>query len=285
MQRLAHLFTILLVVLLTAAARCAVAGTSEVAPSRTAESLGTAELQPDLRGTQAMPLVVKSFEGPEDSVDKSEQAKYRAIDSGTAQWVMWLTGGMLVVAVGQAWLFFVQLRLMRASMKVAEAAAAATERSVETMEDTARRQLRAYVSVDRAWIEFPEPGVPSVTVIVKNAGQTPAHDLRHWIHQWVEKYPLEVQLPIPPEGFVTSSSLLGAGATHDMWIKHPKPIVKLPFVDEIGTAEATIYVYGEIKYKDIFGNQQFVRYRLMYGGRTKPTPGFLSPCENGNEAS
>ena len=82
-----------------------------------------------------------------------------------------------------------------------------------------------------------------------------------------------------------SSSLLGAGATHDMRIKHPQPIVKLPFVDEIGTAEATIYVYGEAKYKDVFGNQHFVRYRLMHGGRTRPTPGFLSPCEDGNEAS
>lgn len=242
-------------------------------------------LQSDLRGTRSLPLVIESVVSAEDVTEKREEAKYRAIDSSTARWIMLLTGGMLLVAVVQAIFFFVQLRLMRASMRVAQMAAAATERTVETMEDTARRQLRAYVSVDRAWIEFPEPGVPHVTVIIKNAGQTPAYDLRHWIHQWIERYPLEIQLPVPPDGFVMSSSLLGAAATHSMQLKHPSPIIRLPFIDEIGTPEATIYVYGEITYKDIFGTQQFLRYRLQHGGPTQPPPGVLSPCEEGNEAS
>jgi len=82
-----------------------------------------------------------------------------------------------------------------------------------------------------------------------------------------------------------SSSLLGSGATHDMQIKHPQPIIKPSFVDEIGTPEGTIYVYGEICYKDVFGNEHFTKYRLMHGGPEKPPPGVLSPCEEGNEAS
>lgn len=198
---------------------------------------------------------------------------------------MGLTAGMLFVAAIQALFFWVQLRLMSKSMGVAEKAVAATERSVETMQDTARRQLRAYVSVDRAWIEFPEPGIPKVNVVVKNAGQTPAHNVHQWIHQWIAKYPLTTQLPTPPNGFVMSSSLLGAGATHDMQIEHPHPIIEPSFMDKIGTTEGTIYVYGEIHYMDVFGNEHFTKYRLMHGGPEKPPAGVLSPCEEGNEAS
>ncbi len=283
MPRLTHLITALIAFQAIGAHGGSPLQSTASAPS----SVGTAiRLQPpDMRGTKSVPLIVEPLESAEDAIDKREQAKYREIDSKTARWVMWLTGGMLLIAAMQAWFFFVQLRLMRASMKVAQATASATEQTVEAMKDTAHRQLRAYVSIDKAWIKFPEPGVPSVTVTVKNAGQTPAHDLRHWIHQWIEKHPLQVELPVPPEGFVMSTSLLGAGATHDMRIEHPKPIIKQPFLDQIGTPEATIYVYGQITYKDVFGQHQYLKYRLMHGGQTKNPPGILSPCEEGNEAT
>lgn len=172
---------------------------------------------------------------------------------------------------------------MRRSLKVAESAATSTERSIAVMADTAERQLRAYVAIERAWIEFPEEGVPKVTVVAKNAGQTPANELSHWIHQWVERYPLKIELPEPPEDFATAVSVLAAGATHEMGITHPKPIVKPWAFEEIGTEEATIYVYGKILYKDVFGIERLTRYRLMYGGPGEVRPGQLSPCESGNE--
>ena len=250
-----------------------------------ANNTSAATQSPDLRGTMASPLVIETVKSAEDTREKQQEAKYRNLDSSSGRWVMLLTAGMLVVAAVQAWFFLIQLRVMSRSLKVAESAALAADRTVETMQDTTRRQLRAYVSIDRAWIEFPEPGVSNVTVVIKNAGQTPAHDLHQWIHQWIEKYPLKVQLPTPPDGFAMSASLLGAGATHNMCIEHPQPIIKLPFLDQIGTPEATIYVYGEVTYKDVFGEQHFVRYRLMYGGPHKPPLGILSPCEEGNEAS
>jgi hypothetical protein len=258
---------------------------SEVTGSKKSTNPSAPALPTDIRGTKPQPLVIESVESAKDAAEKREQARYRVIDSMTAQWAMWLTAGMLVVASIQALFFWVQLHLMRKSMKVAEVAATAAERSVETMQDTARRQLRAYVSIDRAWIEFLEPGVPKVTVVVKNAGLTPAHNLRHWIHQWIERYPLTTQLPTPPNGFVTSSSVLGSGATHNMQIKHPQPIINPSFIDKIGTSEGTIYVYGEIHYKDVFGHEHITKYRLMHGGPEKSSPGVLSPCEDGNEAS
>jgi len=206
-------------------------------------------------------------------------------EATSVDWMLWVTAGLLIVAAIQACFFLVQLQLMKRSMRVAETVASATEDSVNIMRDTAARQLRAYIAIDRAWIEFPEPGVPKVTVTIKNAGQTPAHNLRHWIHQWIERYPLSIELPEPPDGFVMSSSILGSGATHEMQILHPQQIIKPCCIHEIGTPEGTIYVYGAVTYQDVFGNEHFMKYRLMHGGSNQARPGYLSPCEAGNEAS
>lgn len=200
-------------------------------------------------------------------------------------WTFWVTVGLLIVAAIQACFFFIQLQLMKRSMRVAETVAAATKSSVSVMRDTSVRQLRAYIAVERAWIEFPEPGVPKVTVIIKNSGQTPAHSLRHWIHQWIERYPLSVDLPEPPEDFIMSSSILGSGATHEMRIVHPRQIIKPCCIHDIGTSEGTIYVYGAVTYQDIFGNSHYMKYRLMHGGRDRAEAGYLSPCEEGNQAT
>lgn len=66
-------------------------------------------------------------------------------------WMIGLTGGLLLVAGFQAWLFLRQLGIMDGSLsdtkKAADAAkeaADATKESVATMKETAERQLRAY---------------------------------------------------------------------------------------------------------------------------------------------
>jgi hypothetical protein len=182
-------------------------------------------------------------------------------------------------------MFLVQLKLMQRSMKVAESAASSAERSVEIMQDTAKRQLRAYLSVDRAAIDFPEPGVPRIAVVIKNCGQTPAHEVRHWIHHWILPYPLVEELPEAPDGFVMSSALIGAGGVSEMEFTRPDPIEPKHLLPQLGTAMGTIYVYGKVTYKDVFGQEQFMRYRFMFGGPEPVKAGKLAPCEEGNEAS
>lgn len=130
-----------------------------------------------------------------------------------------LTAGLLIVASIQAILFIFQLRLMRGSLN-------ATQNTLELMKNNTQHQLRAYIGIERAWIEFPEPGTPKSTVIIRNTGLTPAHGVQHWIHQWVESYPLNKSLPTPPDDFDMASSTLGSSNTHEMFIKHPNPIVK-----------------------------------------------------------
>lgn len=201
------------------------------------------------------------------------------------QLIAYLTGGLLLVAAIQALLFLVQLRLMRKTLDSAADATKVAQNSLELMRDTAQKQLRAYISVVSAKIEFPEPGRPKSTLTFRNAGQTPAHDVQIWIHQWIAACPLGVTLPTPPRSFTMAKSTLGAGACCHMQNEAPHPVVDAAHLDLVGTAEGTIYVYGEISYLDVFGLKHTQKYRLMHGGSEPAPPGALKPCGEGNEGN
>lgn len=198
------------------------------------------------------------------------------------QLIAYLTGGMLLVAAVQALLFLIQLRLMRKSLNSAMDATRVAQNTLALMKDTAQRQLRAYISVTTASIEFPEPGRPKATLTFKNAGQTPAHDVQVWIHQWAATYPLKITLPTPPRDFTMAKNTLGAGAHCYMTNEAPQPIFNEPYLNLVGTSQGTIYVYGEISYVDVFGERHTQQYRLMYGGSEPVVPGTLKPCASGN---
>ena len=54
----------------------------------------------------------------------------------------------------------------------------------------------------------------------------------------------------------------------------------------LGAGTAILYIYGEVTYRDAYGNDQFTRYRLMYGGESEIAEDMtLAICAKGNEAS
>jgi hypothetical protein len=159
--------------------------------------------------------------------------------------------------------------------------------------DTAEKQLRAYVCVDSALLKFKRPDVPEVQVHYSNRGQTPAYDVRSWIHMWIERHPLTVTLPLPPDGFQMGMAVLAPGAKPYVQVIEKKPPVPMNVIRQVGTPEGTIYVYGEIRYKDIFQKERLTKFRLIYGGpggaRNKTENGIvtalLNPDTEGNEAT
>ena len=64
-----------------------------------------------------------------------------------------------------------------------------------------------------------------------------------------------------------------------------EPAVPAAAVSLLGTQHGTIYVYGEVRYRDIFGTERFTKYRLMYGGAEGERSGKMKPCDEGNEAN
>ncbi|MDQ6867610.1 MAG: hypothetical protein M3178_04110 [Pseudomonadota bacterium] len=162
----------------------------------------------------------------------------------------------------------------------------ATRRLVRGSEKTAERQLRAYVLVSSARIhDFGIERPPRVEIIIKNSGQTPAFDLLSWSGMIFEKFPLNIELVDPPPDIKQSRSTLGAGDISSHLTTAGCPLTKIE-TDMIIAGKVAIYVFGEIKYKDIFKKiERSTRYRMMYGGGGGATPdGALTFCEEGNDA-
>jgi hypothetical protein len=160
----------------------------------------------------------------------------------------------------------------------------ATQQALRHAEETAERQLRAYVHISRAGIKFDPPESPEWHLEIKNFGQTPAYEVSQWTHIWITDRPLKEPLPIPAADFKTAKSILAPGNHEIMqWTKEPPiPTASLPL---IGTPVGTIYIYGEIKYVDAFKKQRFTKYRLFFGDSIRAGTCMLMPDSEGNEAT
>lgn len=160
-------------------------------------------------------------------------------------------------------------------------AIAIAERQANIAEDTAERQLRAYVSPSVAWLDVSDDGHVVGHVHTKNYGSTPAINERHWISLWVEKFPLRVELTDAPDDFQMGSAVLGPGGHHEMAHSLPNPICE-NIKAEIREGRVAIYVYGKITYDDIYGEPHESRYIYFCTGKEAFEEGRVGPYMAGN---
>ena len=159
------------------------------------------------------------------------------------------------------------------------------EATVGSARETAMYELRAYVHVDTAEINVENRNEPSIKVTARNFGRTPAMNVRHWIYMWTEKHPLIGPdiLPVPPDDFQMATSVLPPDGHHQIPINRKPPPLPDIVASLLGTPEATLYVYGEIRYRDVFGEERNTKYRLVYGGSEPIDDKHLKPDVDGNE--
>jgi len=184
-------------------------------------------------------------------------------------------------------------RTAKRSADAAKGSAEAAMATIDQMRATAEKTLRAYVCVDSAVVKFPQPDVPEAQVHLKNCGQTPAYDVRGWIHTWFAEHPLKEVLPTAPEDFRKGTETLAPGR-RSIYVAPRKPPLAPPYIALLGTSKFTLFVYGEVRYRDIFSREQFTRFRLIHGGaegvrRIPDKHGneqrLLKPDVEGNETS
>ena len=191
-------------------------------------------------------------------------------DKKTDWYLVYFTAALVVVGLLQFLTFVIQARQLR--------------QTNEVMKDTAQRQLRAYICISGGTIKFDRKDAPVAYVEYKNSGQTPAYDVCSWHHIWIAAYPLTEKLPEAPKSFITSRSIIPPGGHAFMVIPKDPPVCERA-VHLLGTPEGTIYIYGEIRYRDAFGVERFTKYRLMYGGPEGIHSEHLKPHTEGNEAN
>lgn len=202
---------------------------------------------------------------------------------GVTVWALFLT----LVAVAE------ETQETAKAARATEDAVITANESLELQRDIAKRQLRAYICVEAMEVLF-RRGQPVAVVTFKNTGQTPAYDVHGWMALDVKVYPMTVALPVPTNPGIGHPKLtLGTDATveYEQGLSRTLPDEEIRI---LGTQNGTVVAYGQLRYKDTFGDEWYTSYRLIAGGYLgakviPPTDGrtrwYLKPDVEGNTAT
>jgi hypothetical protein len=173
--------------------------------------------------------------------------------------------GVVVTTVG---VIFVArtLQATRAAVREAERATQAANDAVAVTSDTAKRQLRAYVSTIGAVIGPDRDNSDSFSIVVdiRNTGLTPAYDLICWAEAELDAFPLESRLPIHCIK-TESRAVLAPGSSTLLMPTHR--LLTTQEQDDLRNDKLALYVFGEAHYKDAFGHQRLTQFRLRMNGQ------------------
>jgi hypothetical protein len=142
----------------------------------------------------------------------------------------------------------------------------ATRALVEGAEVNADRQLRAYVMIRDVIIDdFETDKIPRPRVTIKNSGLTPARNVTVWCTVGFDHYPHTLPLPRRPQDALPLTPIAPQGTyTTEPKIKQGELTLATWAALEAGTH--AIYVMGEIRYEDVFGQRRETDFLLFTGG-------------------
>lgn len=223
------------------------------------------------RGSKDLPVFVETLETQSDRDEKIDNRNHREKESTNNWWIMVFTGGLLFTASAQIGLFYWQLWLIRRSIEDTKIAASAAqksadvaEKSVEIMSDTAKKQLRAYLSVTIGSGSFQDrfskikfEVVPSLD----NSGSTPAHKITYWAKSEILPVPLPDDFNFPHvDNKFQSSFVLGPnqGISLNAIVDEYIPDSEVEEV-KIGN-NRRVYIWGIVSYEDVFGDSHYTKF-------------------------
>lgn len=167
------------------------------------------------------------------------------------------------------------------ALDIARRNAEATIKLVETTQDSARREQRAYVTIAAITLNNISLGSkPKAFISIVNAGKTPAYEFSPifyfgWRGSDFDEESLIIPESQPPE----SVSCLGPGQTANSF-----PILPIEWNDECAKrfdeGEMVLYFFGRITYRDAFGDHRETTFRSFHD-RNCDTGHFMH-CKTGN---
>lgn len=277
-------------------------GVPKKTPAR--EGKPTSQSERQQYPTENSPLPIRVVESPSDEADRkrreAEAAKHEEADLDAQ--VRSADAAEKQVAIGRAtaWLSLFGLCALiwtlcetRRSVSAANRAAAAAEGSVTAFLAASEKELRAYVTVESVsvtWRNEPDDVTikPIRTVVVmRNSGQTPATNFSVRAHAY--------DMPADATVFADSGDPIGSIA-----VVGPTQTAHSDFTAQINSifgvvnrwraGTHTIFVWGEIRYVDVFKKQRWTKFRYFMAPPGDQTPdakgnvtGRFSACAGGNE--
>jgi len=215
----------------------------------------------DNRGTLEHPLIVKTVRTPEEAQQETDDRNEKSANDRRLTWAT------------------VALAFMTAGLVAYTGVLShATRKLVRDAKDTAKRQLRAYVFIENAWLkQVAGHSAWEITYRVKNFGQTPASrvvvtDKGVAVDQ-VDGWTLP-----KPENASNLGSLAPSVDFVDSWTD------KIEFVSlqDLRDERKTICLVGRIDYVDAFDEKRWTTFCYILTGDI-PSDGEMEVHEYGNE--
>jgi hypothetical protein len=248
----------------------------------------------DQRGTAQNPFVVETYSAPktpEEARADQAEAKRKADNDGE---MTALTGALAFIGALQLIVFGYQAFVLRRTLLDNKNVVSAAQRSAQAAEDavkksetvlahaqeTAQRQLRAYVFVKNENIDTAPGGALLVfPVKISNAGQTPAHHLT--VDCYVGFAPSEDELPWPDDPEDGSRASLAPGDS--IWCTESHAAFTPQAAAALDNNSVHFFIFGSITYEDIFGILRHTEFR--YRLRKQRHGWIMAVCGDGNDAT
>jgi hypothetical protein len=149
--------------------------------------------------------------------------------------------------------------------------------------DSEINRQRAYVLVEASELRYLAQEKPvEAWISLKNNGLTPAFDLQRMARIFATKYPHTDFERLEPGN---SRAVLGPGGAVDFAPIRMSRALTFDERSAVAKGEMAIYVYGSIKYRDIYQVTRCANFRLMYrgnGGGISAAPVPLEQLPEGN---
>ena len=146
--------------------------------------------------------------------------------------------------------------------------AVATWDLVRGAQDTAKRQLRAYLSVNPKNINSLTPAAnASVILSIRNTGQTPAYEVRHTDIVQICPYPLPANYPFPQlPPFGPSRTIVHPDREFDGSVRSVAPFNQAQINAIVTPTNTRLYVFGRSEYEDAFKLPHYVQFCYSIAG-------------------
>ncbi|MDD5319688.1 MAG: hypothetical protein PHD43_03555 [Methylococcales bacterium] len=234
---------------------------------------GTAEkaIKNDSSHQELPPKLTEPIPKPKNQEPKSDGYEkhnwYDTFLDNPTEWLLSIFNGLLVLFTYRLWTATTGLR--------------------ESAEETAERQLRAYLGIEGGFITLKESGSVNnidINIVIKNTGQTPAYSVSVWcILQFADiQHFISHNLTEDITKERDSRSIIGSGTS-----MHIKPITLSLNADDLQKMKDGLMgfcVWGGIEYLDMFRKSKFVKFKII-NGKYVPSKGWpLQDYKDGNDA-
>ncbi len=173
---------------------------------------------------------------------------------------------VLVIATIFAGVFVcIQAIETRKAAKATVDAVKAAETARKLAEDTAKRQLRAYMVVKKVSLFINKDRTTEVKLELSNCGQTPAYDLRGVHTEGFDIYPIkDPGTPLTPVRM--SQNIIGAGLTFRARFKCPESWDDIQAKVTTASSQTVYRMNGYFTFRDVFKDNHFLKFQMIIGG-------------------